>query len=434
MEPIMTVQTRKTALELVGVKRKSLEEYRNIVGDGPVEEARTLARERGGLRLLHLSSTATGGGVAELLNSLVPLEADCGLDVQWRLLCPSDELFKVTKGFHNGLQGEEWPLDAQGKEIYLSHNRSCAEMLDPDDYDVVIVHDPQPAAFPYFVAANHARWVWRCHIDSSQPNDAVWQFLHPYVSQYDAAVFTMKEFVPPGLSGPRLHFIPPAIDPLSPKNRALPKYLCREEVAEFGVDLARPLTIQVSRFDPWKDPWGVIKAYRLVKEELPSVQLALIGFMADDDPQGWEIYNSVRAEAEGDSDIHILTNLNGVGAHEVNAFQRAADVVIQKSVREGFGLVVSEAVWKGTPVVAGNTGGIPLQIQNGTGGFLVDTVEECADRVAYLLEDSDAAEHVARRGWEWIRDRFLMPRLLRDELQLLGSLTKGDSGNGGPPA
>ena len=430
----MTMQTRKTTLELVGVKRKSLEEYRNIVGDGPVEEARTLARELGGLRLLHLSSTATGGGVAELLNSLVPLEADCGLDVQWRLLCPSDELFKVTKGFHNALQGQEWPLDAQGKEIYLSHNRHCAAMLDPDDYDVVIVHDPQPAAFPHFVGANHARWVWRCHIDPSQPNDAVWQFLHPYVSQYDAAIFTMKEFVPPGLSGPRLHFIPPAIDPLSPKNRALPKYLCREEVAEFGVDLARPLMIQVSRFDPWKDPWGVIKAYRLVKEKLPSVQLALIGFMADDDPQGWEIYNSVRAEAEGDPDIHILTNLNGVGAHEVNAFQRVADVVIQKSVREGFGLVVSEAVWKGTPVVAGNTGGIPLQIQKGTGGFLVDTVEECADRVAYLLEHSDEAEHVARRGWEWIRDRFLMPRLLRDELQLLGSLTKGNSGDGGPAA
>jgi trehalose synthase len=434
MEPVMTVQTRETTLELVGVKRKSLQEYRNIVGDGPVEEARTLARELGGLRLLHLSSTATGGGVAELLNSLVPLEADCGLDVQWRLLCPSDELFKVTKGFHNALQGQEWPLDAQGKEIYLGHNRHCAAMLDPDDYDVVIVHDPQPAAFPHFVDANHARWVWRCHIDSSQPNDAVWQFLRPYVSEYDAAVFTMKEFVPPDLSDPKLHFIPPAIDPLSPKNRALPRYLCREEVAEFGVDLARPLMIQVSRFDPWKDPWGVIKAYRLVKQELPSVQLALIGFMAGDDPQGWGIYNSVRGEAEGDPDIHILTNLNGVGAHEVNAFQRVADVVIQKSVREGFGLVVSEAVWKGTPVVAGNTGGIPLQIQNGTGGFLVDTVEECADRVAYLLEDSNEAEHVARRGWEWIRDRFLMPRLLRDELQLLGSLTKGNGGSERSPA
>jgi trehalose synthase len=430
----MTVQTRKTALELVGIKRKSLEEYRHIVGDGPVEEARTLARALGGLRLLHLSSTATGGGVAELLNSLVPLEADCGLDVQWRLLCPSDELFKVTKGFHNALQGQEWPIDAQGKETYLDHNRHCAAMLDPDDYDVVIVHDPQPAAFPHFVGANQARWVWRCHIDSSQPNEAMWQFLRPYVSQYDAAVFTMKGFVPPDLSGPRLHLIPPAIDPLSPKNRALPRYLCREEVAEFGVDLARPLMIQVSRFDPWKDPWGVIKAYRLVKQELPSIQLALIGFMADDDPQGWEIYNSVRAEAEGDPDIHILTNLNGVGAHEVNAFQRVADVVVQKSVREGFGLVISEAVWKGTPVVAGNTGGIPLQIQNGTGGFLVDTVEECAAWVVYLLEHSDEAEHVARRGWEWIRDHFLMPRLLRDELQLLGSLTKGNSGDGGPPA
>ena len=232
----------------------------------------------------------------------------------------------------------------------------------------------------------------------------------------------MKEFVPPDFSGPQLHFIPPAIDPLSPKNRALPKYLCREEVAEFGVDLARPLMVQVSRFDPWKDPWGVIAAYRLVKQELPTIQLALVGAMAEDDPQGWEIYNSVQAEAKEDPDIHILTNLNGVGAHEVNAFQRVADVVVQKSVREGFGLVVSEAVWKGTPVVAGNTGGIPLQIQDGIGGFLVDSVEQCAEKVSYLLSHSEESDEIAHRGWERIRERFLITRLLIDELKLIRSL------------
>ena len=271
----MTIQTSKTTLELVGIKRKSLEDYRRIVGDEPIEEAQALARDLKGLRLLHINSTASGGGVAELLNSLVPLEADCGLDIEWRLLCPDDELFKVTKGFHNALQGQDWPLDTNGKDVYLGHNRHCSTMLTPGEYDVVIVHDPQPAAIPHFTDSNHAKWVWRCHIDSSQPSAGVWDFLRPYVNEYDAAVFTMKEFVPPDFSGPQLHFIPPAIDPLSPKNRALPKYLCREEVAEFGVDLARPLMVQVSRFDPWKDPWGVIAAYRLVKQELPTVQLAL---------------------------------------------------------------------------------------------------------------------------------------------------------------
>jgi trehalose synthase len=409
-------------LELVEVKRKSLEDYRRIVGDVLMEEIDALARNLKGLRLLQLNSTMAGGGVAELLNSLVPLEIDAGLSVEWRILCPDEAFFQVTKGFHNALQGQDWPLSAEGQEVYLERNRHCAAMVSPGDYDVVIVHDPQPAAVPHFLGDKRPKWVWRCHIDSSGPAPPVWDFLRPYVNEYDVGVFTMPEFVPPGVDGPSLSFIPPAIDPLSPKNRALPRYLCREEVAEFGIDLARPLMLQVSRFDPWKDPQGVIAAYRLVKEQLPEVQLALVGAMADDDPEGWEIYNAVRADATGDPDIHLLTNLNGVGAHEVNAFQRVADVVVQKSIREGFGLVVSEAVWKGTPVVAGNTGGIPLQIQDGVGGFLVDSVEQCAERVMFLLEHSDEAEHVARRGWEHVRDQFLMPRLLRDELEILRSL------------
>jgi trehalose synthase len=412
------------ALELVTVKRKSLEDYRRIVGDGPVDEIRALGRELQGLRLLHLNATASGGGVAELLNSLVPLEADCGLNVEWRILCPDDELFQVTKGFHNALQGEQISLSDADKDVFLKRNQECAAMLDGGRYDAVIIHDPQPAAVAHFGRDKQAPWLWRCHIDSSEPCMEVWEFLRPYVQEHDGAIFTMKEFVPPGLNGPALHFIPPAIDPLSPKNRSLPKYLCREEVAEFGIDLSRPLMIQVSRFDPWKDPWGVIEAYRMVKEELPTIQLALIGAMADDDPQGWDIYNSIQAEAKGDNDLFLFTNLAGVGAHEVNAFQRVADVVVQKSIREGFGLVVSEAVWKGTPIVAGNTGGIPLQVQDWVGGFLVNTTQECAEKVTYLLTHSDESEEIARRGWQRIRDNFLMPRLLLDELKLLRSLVR----------
>lgn len=413
-----------STLQPVEVGRASLEAYRRFVGDGLIDEIRSLAQPLQGVRLLHLNSTASGGGVAELLNSVVPLELDCGLEVEWRLLCPDEDLFKVTKGFHNALQGQHQVLTPQGEETYLMRNQHCAQMLPGGAYDMAIVHDPQPAAILSFARNISATWVWRCHIDSSQPDPHVWRFLQAYVQQYDAAVFTMEQFVPPGLHGPSLHFIPPAIDPLSPKNRALPKYLCREEVAQFGIDLARPLVIQVARFDPWKDPQGVIASYRLIKEELPETQLALIGTMATDDPQGWEVYNLVLNEAKVDPNIFVLTNLNGVGAHEVNAFQRVADVVVQKSIREGFGLVVSEAVWKGTPVVGGNTGGIPLQIQDGVGGFLADSVEECGERTLFLLTHSDEAEEIARSGWAHVRDQFLTPRLLRDELRLVRSLVE----------
>jgi trehalose synthase len=413
-----------SALQRVEVGRAELDAYRRVAGEAIIDEIREIARSLKGVRLLHLNSTAAGGGVAELLNALVPLEMDCGMEAEWRILCPNDELFKVTKGFHNALQGQHPDVTAEGERTYLAQNRACASMLPARSYDVAIVHDPQPAAIPSFAPDISAAWVWRCHIDSSEPDPRVWSFLRPYVEHYDAAVFTMEHFVPPGLLGPELLFIAPAIDPLSPKNRALPKYLCREEVAQYGIDLARPLVIQVARFDPWKDPQGVIDAFRIIRQELPQTQLALIGSMAADDPEGWEIYNLIRDEVKSDPQIFVLTNLNGVGAHEVNAFQRVADVVIQKSIREGFGLVVSEAVWKGTPVVGGDTGGIPLQIQDGVGGFLADSVEECAERTLFLLTHSDEADQIARLGWAHVRDQFLTPRLLRDELRLVQSLVE----------
>jgi trehalose synthase len=414
-------KTAVTTLEKVGVKRKSLEDYRVIVGDDVIDQINLLAGNLRGVRLLHINATGSGGGVAELLNSLVPLEQDCGLEAEWRILCKHEPLFKATKNFHNALQG--MPLHrTQGFErVYLERNRHCAAMLG-NGYDVVLIHDPQPAALPHFVNFSGTKWIWRCHIDTSQPDPEIWGFLRQFIQEYDVAVFTIPEFVPSDFNGSRMEFIPPAIDPLSPKNRAIPKYVCREVVYEFGIDLSRPLIIQVARFDPWKDPGGVIEAYRLVKQDLPEIQLVLIGAMAEDDPEAWEIYNSIRRNQEGDPDLHIFSNLTGVGAHEVNCFQRVADVVIQKSIREGFGLVVSEALWKGTPVVAGNTGGIPLQMQNGIGGFLVNTVEECAEKVAHLLTRPYEAESIARCGWHRVRDHFLMPRLLLDELRLVESL------------
>jgi trehalose synthase len=398
-----------------------VEDYRAIIGNGVINEINELAEGLRGVRLLHINATASGGGVAELLNSLVPLEQDCGLNVEWRVLCKYEPLFEATKNFHNALQGMPINLTPKIERIYLERNQHCAAMLG-NEYDIVLIHDPQPAALPYFTDYFGTKWIWRCHIDTSQPYPEVWNFLHPFLQGYDMAVFTMPEFVPSDFSGPRIEFVPPAIDPISPKNQAIPKYICREVVREFGIDLSRPLMIQVARFDPWKDPQGVIEAYRLVKQEIPKIQLVLVGAMAEDDPEGWKIYKAIRNEQDNDPDLHIFSNLTGVGAHEVNCFQRVADIVIQKSIREGFGLVVSEALWKGTPVVAGNTGGIPLQMRNGVGGFLVDSVDECADRVTYLLAHSDEAESITRCGWERVRDNFLVTRLLLDELRLIKSL------------
>ena len=263
--------------------------------------------------------------------------------------------------------------------------------------------------------------MWRCHIDTSEPNPAVWAFVH-VLGVYDVAVFTFGGFVPPDLPVQRTEIIPPAIDPESPKNLDLDPRLAGRVLEWIGVDTNRPLVAQISRFDPWKDPLGVIEAYRLVREEVRDLQLALAGSMALDDPEGWEMYRQIVDASQRDPNLHVFTNLTGVGNVEVNALQRLADVVMQKSVREGFGLVVSETLWKRTPVVAGRAGGIPLQLQDGAGGYLVDSVDECAKRVLELLGDADRAQDLGRTGRALVRERFLLPRLLADDLQLYASL------------
>jgi trehalose synthase len=295
-------------------------------------------------------------------------------------------------------------------------------------YDVYIVHDPQPAALRHFVKQNKARWIWRCHIDSSEPNPDVWSFLRPYIEAYDAVVFTMEEFCPPDLRALRKVFIAPAIDPLSTKNMGLPEEICRRAIADSGIDLHRPLLLQVSRFDPWKDPLGVIQAYRLVKEKIPEVQLVLVGAMAGDDPEGWRMLEIMNEESAKDTDMYVFTNLTGVGNMEVNAFQRSADVIIQKSLREGFGLVVSEALWKEKSVVAGRAGGIPMQFPDAFRDYLVEDVHECAEKTLKLLENSDERKRFGVAGQEKVRKEFLLPRLIRDELKLIRDLIDG----GGP--
>jgi trehalose synthase len=341
-----------------------------------------------------------------------------GLTTEWRLIHGQPGFFAVTKAFHNALQGGRYDLRESERELYLEVNERTAERL-VNPYDVLIVHDPQPAAIRHFAGPRGAKWIWRCHIDSSSPDERVSLFLRPFIEEYDAAVFTMPEFVPPGLRAKRLACIAPAIDPLATKNMELPIDLCRRAIADSGVDLGRPLLVQVSRFDPWKDPIGVIQAYRLVKEEIPAVQLALIGAMAADDPEGWRLLDRVEEESADDPDMFVFTNLGGVGSMEVNVFQRGCDVVIQKSLREGFGLVVSEAFWKEQPVVAGRAGGIPPQFPAGFESFLIDSVESCAERTVHLLKHPGVRGALGRAGREHVRRQFLIPRLVRDELRLI---------------
>jgi trehalose synthase len=262
-------------------------------------------------------------------------------------------------------------------------------------------------------------WVWRCHIDLSTPNPEAIERLTPMIADYDHAVFHVEDYVPKGVDGKHsVHICPPAIDPLSPKNMALSPEDAAFVCDQFGIDVDRPLMCQVSRFDPWKDPMGVIDAYRQVNEQVPEAQLALVGSMATDDPEGWEFFNSTMAYADGDPDIHILNNLNNVGAIEVNAFQSQADVMIQKSTREGFGLTVSEALWKARPFIGGAVGGIPLQVEDGETGYLVTSPEECADRSVEILKDPDLGRQLGRAGKEHVRQHFLTPRLLRDWLRI----------------
>jgi trehalose synthase len=266
-----------------------------------------------------------------------------------------------------------------------------------EDYDFVFLHDPQPAAILSMEGKRNARWVWRCHIDTSHANPSVSSFLYDYMHGFDSAIFTMKEFVPPDFPVSRIDIIPPAIDPLSPKNMPIADDTARQVLQWIGVPLDRPLISQISRLDPWKDPLGVIAVYRMLREEFPGIQLALVGSMAFDDPEGWELYKKVVYESRNDPDVHIFTNLIGVGNIEVNAFQRLSQVVIQKSIREGFGLAVSEAMWKATPVVAGKAGGIPLQMADGAGGFLVENLEESTAAVRMLIKKI-RIEHVIWRN------------------------------------
>lgn len=409
-------------LQPVTVGHKTLSDYTHLVGRSLVEEINELADALKGLRVLHLSATAFGGGVSEILYTLVPLMRDVGIDAEWQIIIGREEFYNATKLIHNSMQGDATELTDQQWDVFDRYNLINARELDAG-WDVVIVHDPQPAGVRINAAEKANHWVWRCHIDLSTPNPATLARLLPNITGYEEYLFHMQQYVPAALEGEgRINIIPPAIDPLAPKNMALSPEDAAYVCDQFGIDVERPLICQVSRFDPWKDPNGVIDAYHIVKQQIPEVQLALVGSMATDDPEGWDFFNTTIEHAGGDPDIKILNNLNNVGAIEVNAFQAQSDVLIQKSTREGFGLTVSEGLWKGQPFIGGDVGGIPLQITDGETGYLVNSAEQCAERALAILQDPVLGKKLGRAGKEHVRTHFLTPRLLRDWLKIFGRL------------
>ena len=410
-------------------RERQLRDYSGLVSEEILSEIEGLAEGLRGLRVIHVNATPRGGGVAEILDSLVPLCRSVGIDTKWYVI-PQDESFvAISKSLHHSLQGHPGHLTGEHMEIYLKHNQKAAVELKSKcvTADVWVMHDPQVLPLVNFLPPTN-RAVWNCHIDTTEPNGFVRDILMPFMNRYDRAIFTLEQYVLEGLSHDKVCIFAPAIDPLSPKNASLPTAAAKQILGELGIDPTRPLVTQVSRFDRWKDPWGVIDAYRMVRRNIPDLQLALVGVLAaQDDPDARDVLRSVQDYAGDDPDIRIFSDPNIVADQEVNAFQTASNVVLQKSIREGFGLTVAEAMWKGTPVVGGDCGGIRLQIRDGETGFLVGNPEDCAARIITLLRDPDLAKRMGQAGRESVKHNFLTPRLLRDHLSLYASLLAEES-------
>jgi trehalose synthase len=390
-------------------------------------ERRTGIRDRAdrleGERIAHVNTTADGGGVAEILHALVPLSRDVGVDVDWYVMDAPDEFYDVTKAIHNGLQGDHTPLTDEMRDTYRRVTRENATALE-ERYDAIVLHDPQSLGMAPTLADRFpdASLLWRCHIDLTTAADTYLEFVRSWLEPIDRTIVSHPAYAE-ALPDEETAIVHPAIDPFTEKNRSIGELsadLEGSDPSEYPFDTDRPLLVQVSRFDPWKDPLGVVEAYRNVRETVPDAQLVLAGGMPDDDPEGIEIYREVAAETETDDDVHLLTDLPDVG---INLLQRSADVGVQKSLREGFALTVSETLWKETPVVGANVGGIPLQVEDGENGYLVEPedVDATADRIVRLLEDDELRERLGTGGRETVRERFLLPRLLKEYLSLLAS-------------
>ncbi len=401
----------------------SLSSYEHIVGSSAITQLRHLGKKLGGIKVVHVNSTREGGGVAEILEWMVPLMREVGLDASWEVIQGTEEFFEVTKSIHNGLQGRPVDLTHKGWKVFQEINEKNMDSMRPTlkEADIVVVHDPQPAFLLPLCDKRKGKWIWRGHIDISRPFRPVWKVLRTMLEKYDASIFSMCEFAQPL---PHIQFIvPPSIDPLSPKNCELEPSELEAVRSRFGIDPDRPLLVQVSRFDRFKDPMGVIQAYRMVRKVVP-VQLVLAGGGAADDPEGNAVLEDVMEAAGDDRDIHVL-NLPPSAHRTINAIQRLADIILQKSTREGFGLTVTEGMWKGKPVIGGDTGGIRLQVVNHHTGFLVNTPEGAAHRIRYLLHHRERIREIGAEAREFVRENFLLSRHLREYLTLFLAVRRG---------
>ena len=402
-----------------------LEQYVKVTGEAVIEHLRQLAKPLQGMKLVHINSTKMGGGVAEILHKLVPLLNELGIESTWHVVEGNDEFYQCTKNFHNALQGIRIDIPKTQINTYETTNKYNFEKLEPTlkEADIAFIHDPQPVALIKHIPKRKGKWIWRCHIDLSSPFRPVWKYLREYVNQYDASIFSLAIFAQQ-LPHP-VYLIAPSIDPLHDKNVQLSKKEIGDVFTRFEINPDRPMILQVSRFDRFKDPIGVIHAYRNAKKFIPLMQLVLAGGGASDDPEGEAVLEEVRQAASDDHDIKVLL-LPGDAHRTINALQRAATIVLQKSIKEGFGLTVTEALWKQKPVIGGDAGGIRIQVINHHTGFLVNSPEGAALRIRYLLNNPDIMESMGRKAKEFVRENFLITRHLREYLTLILAVLHGN--------
>ncbi|MBI4100119.1 glycosyltransferase [Candidatus Microgenomates bacterium] len=405
-------------LNHVEPEEKQFEDYKTLIENSLYAEIKNRSQRLAGLKIAQLNAAASGGGVVELLRSFIPLLNDLGIKTDWYTLSAPTAFFEITKKMHNFLQGGKGKLTQEEKDFYFKYNCYFAEEMKEIKTDLWVIHDPQPAAIILY--GNPHPLIWRCHLDTSESNNWIQGFFS-FLKDYDKYIFSLPQYAFPDLDKRKVAIFPPAIDPFTPKNQPLDSSLAEGIMAKLGVNPSKPIITQVSRFDPWKDPLGVIEAYQLAKKEISDLQLILTGEMAADDPEGQRILEDVKKVAGSDPDIHLWADEKRDDL-KINAVQVASDIILQKSLKEGFGLTVTEAMWKGKVVIGGNCGGIKFQIKDGKNGFLVNSPEEAAQKIIWTLKNPEKAEIIGQRAKKTVRKNFLIPRLLNDALKLFEEL------------
>ena len=408
-------------LPLVKTPIQKLGKYKGIVSEAILAEIETLSKDLKNLRVVMINSTPRGGGVAEILKSFVPLMKGVGIKADWYTIPPRNDFFKITKEIHNAIQGKEYSLPFWHRVKYLEHIERSAYLMRDMKADVWVVHDPQPAGVILYLP-DFRPSICHLHIDLTSPNRECWNFISSFVGMYDKIIVTSKEFVKEEIKEKTITF-PPAINPLISKNRPLSLDTAKQILKSYGIDPSYPLIAQISRFDPWKGFLGIIEAYHLARKKIPNLQLVLVGFfLAQDDPEAMKTFKLIKEKTKRDPDIFLFSDPQMLGSLKiddfVNTIQVASDLILQNSTREGFGLTVTEAMWKGKTVIGGNVGGIKLQIQNGKNGFLVSNPKEVSKRVVQIIKNPKLAEKLGKAAIKTVKEKFLMPRFLRDYLKV----------------